>query len=88
LVPFLVPLMVALDGAARLPWCYFHVAQDEGGPNYLLARGVSSGNVEYLLGCFRLLMPELMNQGAAHHVILEHRDDIGIGHPRELMVLS
>jgi hypothetical protein len=80
--------MVALDGAARLPWCYFHVAQDEGGPNYLLARGVSSGNVEYLLGCFRLLMPELMNQGAAHHVILEHRDDIGIGHPRELMVLS
>jgi hypothetical protein len=32
-------------------------------------------------------MAELVNQGAARHAILECQDDIGVGHPRELMVV-
>jgi hypothetical protein len=64
-----------------------HVAQDEGGPNHLLTSGVSSCDVEQLLGGFWLFVAELVNQGASHHAAPEHRDDVGVGHTRKLMVL-
>jgi hypothetical protein len=32
-------------------------------------------------------MTELVNQGAAHRVVLEHRDDVDIGHARKLEAL-
>jgi hypothetical protein len=44
-------LLSAIDGGLERCYSataggYFHVAQDKGGPNCLLARGVLSGNVE------------------------------------------
>jgi hypothetical protein len=41
----------------------FHATLDEGNPNHLLARGLSSGNVEQLFGSCRLFMAELVYQG-------------------------
>jgi hypothetical protein len=68
LLPFLATLGAfpsALDGG--FGWCYsvaagdcFHVAQDESGPNRLLARGVPNGNVKWLLGSFWLITIELV----------------------------
>jgi hypothetical protein len=50
---------------------YFHVAQNEGSPNCLLAKG----------------MPDLMYQCSAHHARPECHDDVGVSHPQELMTL-
>jgi hypothetical protein len=43
-------------------------------------RGVSSCDVEQLLGSFWLLVAKLVNQGAAHCAILECQGDVGVGH--------
>jgi hypothetical protein len=83
----------ALGGDLR--WCHlantggcFHVAQDGGGPDRLLTRGVLSGDVEWLIGSFQLFMAKLVHQGVARHAIPEHQHDIDISHTRELMALS
>jgi hypothetical protein len=45
------------------------VASDEGGPDCLLAKGVSICDVEQLLGIFQLLTIRILNQGVACHAI-------------------
>jgi hypothetical protein len=42
-------------------------------------------NIEQLLGSFRLLVAELVNQGVAGHTVLEHWDDVSVDYTRELM---
>jgi hypothetical protein len=66
------------DGHARFN-------RSEGGLNSLLAQGVSGCNVKQYLGGLLLFTAELVNQRAAHSVIPESRDDVGVGHTRELM---
>jgi hypothetical protein len=89
----LLPLLVALsalpgtlDGGLGGRDCS-RVAQDEGGPNRLLAKSVSGRVVEHLLGSFWPFVAELMNQGATHHAIPEHRHDVSVGHTRKHMAL-
>jgi hypothetical protein len=95
----LLPLFVtigtfpsALDGGFGR--CYsaaasghFHIAQNEGSPNRLLTKGVLGGNIKQLLGGIRLIMSGLMHQGTARCARPKHRDDISVGHPKELMTL-
>jgi hypothetical protein len=40
-----------------------------------------------LRGGFWLFAVELMNQGVTRHAVLEHRDDVGVGHTRKLVGL-
>jgi hypothetical protein len=59
--------------------------QSEGGPDSLLARGVSGCNVEKHLGGLWLLTVELVNQRTARSAIPESRDDVSVSHSRELI---
>jgi hypothetical protein len=65
----------------------FHVHQNESGPNHLFARSVLGGDAHQLLGGARLSTSKLMHQGTVRHSGPEHRDDIGVSHPRELWVM-
>jgi hypothetical protein len=49
--------------------------------------GVPNGDIKQLLGGVRLIAVEFVHQGPASCAGLECRDDIGVGFPRELMVL-
>jgi hypothetical protein len=61
------------------------INQSEGGPDILLARSVSGCDVEQFLGGFWLLVAELMNQRVARRVVPKCRDDVSVGHTRELL---
>jgi hypothetical protein len=61
------------------------LSQSEGGPNSLLTQGVSGCDVDQLLGGFRLLAAELVDQRAARSAILEGRDEVSVDHTRELV---
>jgi hypothetical protein len=65
----------------------FPIAQNEGSPNRLLARGVPSGIIKHPLGGSRLIMIELRHQGMARRAGLECQDGVGVVHPWELMAL-
>jgi hypothetical protein len=45
------------------------------------------GDIKQLLVVVQLIMGELMHQGTTRRAELERRDDVGIGHPQELMAL-
>jgi hypothetical protein len=64
------------------------VALDKNGSDCLLAKGVPSIDVEYLLCGLRLIMTELMHQGSTVRVEPECRDDVGIADLGKLMTLS
>jgi hypothetical protein len=66
---------------------YFHVAQNEGSPNCLLAKGMPGGKMKQLFAGAWFIMPDLMYQCSAHHARPECHDDVGVSHPQELMTL-
>jgi hypothetical protein len=70
LLPLLASL-IAFDGG--FGWCdrataggHFPIAQNEGNPNRLLARGMPGGDIKQLLGGVRLITGELLHQGTTH----------------------
>ena len=56
-------------------------------PDHLLAQGVTSGNVEELLGSSWTLMSQLMNQGLAGGTRQEGSYDIGVSDVGQLIAL-
>jgi hypothetical protein len=59
----------------------FRFAQNKTSSNCLLTKGMSCGDIMQLLGGARLITAELMHQCTTRHAGIEHRDDIGVGHP-------
>jgi hypothetical protein len=45
------------------------------------------GDIKQLLGGVQLITANLMRQGVARCVGPEYQDEVGVGHPRELMAL-
>jgi hypothetical protein len=66
---------------------YFPIALYENSPDHLLARGVSSGDVEGLLRGPGLIAAKLMHQGSTVRARPERRHDVGIADLGELMAL-
>jgi hypothetical protein len=58
----------------------FQVAQNEGSPNRLLARGVLSGDIKQLFSGTQLITTKIMHQCGARRAGPEHQDDIGVSH--------
>jgi hypothetical protein len=58
----------------------FQVAQNEGSPNRLLARGVLSGDVKQLFSGAQLITTKIMHQCGARCAGPEHQDDVGVSH--------
>jgi hypothetical protein len=63
-------------------------AQNENGPDHLLARGKPGGDVEELLHGLWLITANLMHQGSAVRAGPERQDGIGVTDFGDLMTLS
>jgi hypothetical protein len=95
----LLPLLAALSAlpgtlGGRFGRCgpvaapsHFPIAQNKDNPNRLLARGVPGGDIKQLLDGVWLITAELIHQGMTHHAGPKHRDDVSVGHSRELIEL-
>jgi hypothetical protein len=93
LVTFGARLCALVAGCLELPpstayGIHLPAVLDEDGPDRLLIEGMPGGDIEEFLCGLWLLMTELMHQGSAVHARPEHRDDVGVTDPVELMALS
>jgi hypothetical protein len=88
-----VPSLVSLGGTPPPPppiatRGHLLAALNENGPNCLLARGLTGGDVENLLRGLRLVTAELMHQGSIVSARPEHRNDISVADLGEFVTLS
>ena len=89
-MPLLVLLIIGAVGGAfagiLIPLCLpFEAVKNH--PDRLLGRGVSSGDIEELLGGSRALRSQLVNQGFACSPRQESSYDVGVGDVGQLVAL-